>query len=36
VYLPETEKRYVLDQDEALIIDERGVRLASSESEDSD
>jgi cyanophycin synthetase len=36
VYVPEAEKRYVLDQDEELIIDERGVRLATSEPEDSD
>ncbi|MFT5658116.1 MAG: hypothetical protein ACI9KN_001395, partial [Gammaproteobacteria bacterium] len=27
---------YVLDQDEELIIDERGVRLARSEPEDAD
>jgi len=36
VFLPEREKRYVLDQDEELIIDERGVRLATSEPEDAD
>jgi len=36
VFVPEAERRYVLDQDEELIIDERGVRLASSEPEDSD
>ncbi|MGK0398699.1 MAG: cyanophycin synthetase [Gammaproteobacteria bacterium] len=36
VYVPEAEKRYILDQDEELIIDERGVRLATSEPEDSD
>ena len=36
VYLPEKAKRYVLDQDEELIIDERGVRLARHEPEDSD
>ena len=36
VYLPEKAKRYVLDQDEELIIDERGVRLASHEPEDAD
>ncbi len=36
VFVPENEKRYVLDQDEELIIDERGVRLASSEPEDAD
>jgi hypothetical protein len=36
VFVPERAKRYVLDQDEELIIDERGVRLASSEPEDSD
>lgn len=36
VFVPEKEKRFVLDQDEELIIDERGVRLASSEPEDAD
>ena len=36
VYLPERAKRYVLDEDEELIIDERGVRLARSEPEDGD
>lgn len=36
VFVPEAEKRYVLDQDEELITDERGVRLASSEPEDAD
>jgi cyanophycin synthetase len=36
VFVPERAKRYVLDQDEELIIDERGVRLASSEPEDGD
>jgi cyanophycin synthetase len=36
VFVPEAERRYVLDQDEELIIDERGVRLASNEPEDSD
>ena len=36
VFVPEKAKRYVLDQDEELIIDERGVRLASSEPEDAD
>ena len=36
VYEPEKEKRYILDQDEELIIDERGVRLASHEPEDAD
>jgi cyanophycin synthetase len=36
VFLPERAKRYVLDQDEELIIDERGVRLARSEPEDAD
>jgi cyanophycin synthetase len=36
VFVPEREKRYVLDQDEEIIIDERGVRLASSEPEDGD
>ena len=36
VFVPEREKRYVLDQDEELIIDERGVRLASQEVEDAD
>jgi cyanophycin synthetase len=36
VYVPEKAKRYVLDQDEELIVDERGVRLASSDPEDAD
>ncbi len=36
VFVPEKAKRYVLDQDEELIIDERGVRLASNEPEDAD
>jgi len=36
VFKPEREKRYVLDQDEELIVDERGVRLARSEPEDAD
>jgi cyanophycin synthetase len=36
VFVQEKAKRFVLDQDEELIIDERGVRLASSEPEDSD
>jgi cyanophycin synthetase len=36
VFVPERAKRYVLDQDEELIIDERGVRLARSEPEDGD
>jgi len=36
VFVPEAERRYVLDQDEEIIIDERGVRLASNEPEDSD
>jgi cyanophycin synthetase len=36
VFVPEREKRYVLDQDEEIIIDERGVRLASTEPEDGD
>ena len=36
VFVPERAKRYILDQDEELIIDERGVRLARSEPEDSD
>jgi cyanophycin synthetase len=36
VFVPEPEKRYVLDRDEEIIIDERGVRLATSEPEDSD
>jgi len=35
VFVQEKAKRFVLDQDEELIIDERGVRLASSD-EDSD
>ena len=36
VFVPDRAKRYVLDQDEELIIDERGVRLARSEPEDAD
>ncbi len=36
VFVPERAKRYVLDQDEELIIDERGVRLARSDPEDAD
>ena len=36
VFVQEKAKRFVLDQDEELIVDERGVRLASSEPEDSD
>jgi cyanophycin synthetase len=36
VFVPEKAKRYVLDRDEELIIDERGVRLASHDKEDSD
>ncbi len=36
VFVPGRAKRYVLDQDEELIIDERGVRLARSEPEDAD
>jgi len=36
VFVPEKAKRYVLDRDEELIIDERGVRLASHTKEDSD
>jgi len=36
VYEPEKEKRYILDQDEEIIIDERGVRIATSEPEDAD
>ncbi len=36
VFVPERAKRYVLDQDEELIIDERGVRLARTEPEDAD
>ncbi|MEM7562045.1 MAG: cyanophycin synthetase [Pseudomonadota bacterium] len=36
VFVPEKAKRVVLDQDEALIIDERGVRLAHSDPEDGD
>jgi hypothetical protein len=35
VYVPDRAKRFVLDQDEELIIDERGVRLASHD-EDAD
>jgi hypothetical protein len=33
--VPDRAKRFVLDQDEELIIDERGVRLASHD-EDAD
>jgi cyanophycin synthetase len=36
VFVQEKAKRFVLDQDEELIIDERGVRLASSDVEDAD
>ena len=36
VYEPEKEKRYILDHDEEIIIDERGVRIATSEPEDAD
>jgi len=36
VFVPGRAKRYELDQDEELIIDERGVRLARSEPEDAD
>ena len=36
VYVPERAKRYVLEENEELIIDERGVRLARQVSEDSD
>ena len=36
VFVPEKAKRFALDQDEELIIDERGVRLASHDKEDSD
>jgi len=36
VYEPEKEKRYILDRDEEIIIDERGVRIATSEPEDAD
>ena len=36
VFVPERAKRYVLDEDEELIIDERGVRLARSEPEGDD
>lgn len=36
VYVPGRAKRYELEEDEELIIDERGVRLASSEPEDGD
>ena len=36
VFVQDKAKRFVLDQDEELIIDERGVRLASSDTEDSD
>jgi cyanophycin synthetase len=36
VFVQEKAKRFVLDQDEELIIDERGVRLASHDSEDAD
>ena len=35
VFVPEKAKRFVLDQDEELIVDERGVRLASHD-EDAD
>ena len=36
VFVPDRAKRFVLDQDEELIIDERGVRLASHDAEDAD
>ena len=36
VFVQERAKRYVLDADEELIIDERGARLARSEPEDAD
>lgn len=36
VFVQERAKRYVLDQDEELIVDERGVRLARTEPEDAD
>ena len=36
VFVQEKAKRFVLDQDEELVIDERGVRLASSDVEDAD
>ncbi len=36
VFAPERTRQYVLDQDEELIIDERGVRLSASEPEDAD
>jgi cyanophycin synthetase len=36
VFVQEKAKRFVLDQDEELIIDERGVRLASNDPEDAD
>jgi cyanophycin synthetase len=36
VFVQEKAKRFILDHDEELIIDERGVRLASSEPEDGD
>ena len=36
VFVQEKAKRFALDQDEELIIDERGVRLASQDKEDSD
>ncbi|NKB76552.1 MAG: cyanophycin synthetase [Gammaproteobacteria bacterium] len=36
VFVQEKERRYVLDQDEELIIDERGARLATSGTEDAD
>jgi len=36
VFVPEKAKRFALDQDEELIIDERGVRLASHDKEDAD
>lgn len=36
MFMPPREKRYPLEQDEEIIIDERGVRLARSEPEDAD
>jgi cyanophycin synthetase len=36
VFVQEKAKRFVLEQDEELIIDERGVRLASNDPEDAD
>ena len=36
VFVPGRAKRYELDEDEELIVDERGVRLARSEPEDGD